>query len=329
MPIKSKRFLKRLISHIGVVFFAVAIWMLYVQLRKHSVTDILDSITQIPTMDIVFALAACAAGYLVLSCYDFLALKYIGKKLEWWKWMLAGLLGFAISNNAGNAAISGGAIRYRLYTRWRIRATEIVQMLTFSAVTYYLGASTVIAIGGMFLPKTGFADGGMMRFLFTACSAFLGAYYAVCLLLSGKKFSVGSATFKVPSIGTALSQFVVGTMDSIFAGLVLYFLARHVIDISIIEFIAIFVVAQAAGIFAQVPGGIGVFESVVMLAMPDWVDGAALFGCLVAFRIIYFLLPLAGVGTTFFIYEHYLRQRMMKWRMFSIHLYGAAKQRKK
>jgi len=261
---------------------------------------------------------ACVAGYLALSCYDFLALRYIGKKLAWWKWMLAGLLGFAISNNAGQAAISGGAIRYRLYTRWRIRASEIVKMLTFSGTTYFLGASTVVVFGYFLLPKGGLADSSMMQVLFGLGCIIIGFYFGSTFFFKGKSFKVGGVSFRVPSVKVALTQATLGVADSVFASLVLYFLSAHIINVPLIEFIAIFVVAQSAGIFAQVPGGIGVFESVVMLAMPSDVDRAALFGSLLAFRIISYLIPLFGVGATFFIYEHYLRKKMKKWRIFSI-----------
>ena len=304
-------------SHVGLFFFALAAWMIYSQLQKYSLTDILHSITRIPFKHVVWACFACLGGYLVLSCYDFLALRYIGKKLAWWKWMLAGMLGFAISNNAGSAAISGGAIRYRLYTRWRVRAGEIVKMLTFSGVTYYLGTSIVLVAGYLLLHREGIAAAGPMHVFCIVGSAFIGAYSSICAFFHGKTFKIGEIVFKIPSVKTELAQMVVGTLDSVLAGLVLYCLSFHFVKLPIIQFISIFAVAQSVGIFAQVPGGIGVFESIVLFSMPEGVDRAALFGSLLAFRIIYFVIPLVGIGSMFFIYEHYLRNTMKKWRMFS------------
>jgi uncharacterized membrane protein YbhN (UPF0104 family) len=300
------------------MFFLLAVCMLYWQLHKYSLSDILHSITEIPKINILWAVLACIAEYIVLSCYDFLALHYVGKKLSWWKWMLAGMMGFVISNNAGNAAISGAAIRYRLYTRWRIRTGEIVKMLTFSGFTYYLGAAFVVVCGYRMLPQDGFADTAFAGAMFVGCIVFLLVYFSLCTFFRGKTFRIGKLHFKVPNTGTAVTQTALGTTDSILAGLVLYFLTCHFANIPVIQFIAIFVIAQSAGIFAQVPGGIGVFESVVMLAMPDNIDRAVLFGSLIAFRIIYYLLPLMGVGTMFFIYESGLKNRMKKWKIFSV-----------
>jgi phosphatidylglycerol lysyltransferase len=175
-----------------------------------------------------------------------------------------------------------------------------------------------VVLGYFLLPKGGFVSSSLMQLLFAGCSAGVGAYFGACLFFKGKTFNVLSLTFRVPSLGTGLAQGALGVSDSILAGLVLYFLTMHATDISVVEFVCIFVIAQAAGVFSQVPGGIGVFESVFMVAMPDSADKAVLFGSLLAFRIIYYLIPLTGVGGMFFIYEHYLRQKMKRWLIFSL-----------
>ena len=114
MSAKTKRLFKKIISYSGIFFFALAAVMLWWQLREYSFIDIIHALIAIPPINLLMACVACFAGYLTLSLYDFLALRYVGGHVSWWKWMLAGMLGFAISNNAGHAVVSGGAIRYRL-----------------------------------------------------------------------------------------------------------------------------------------------------------------------------------------------------------------------
>lgn len=127
MSAKAKRLFKKIINYSGFFFFILAAVMLWWQLREYSLSDIIRALISIPWTNLIAACLACLAGYVALSLYDYLALRYIGARVSWWKWMLAGMLGFAISNNAGNAVVSGGAIRYRLYTRWRIRGGDIVK----------------------------------------------------------------------------------------------------------------------------------------------------------------------------------------------------------
>jgi len=135
MSPKIKRIVKRVMNWAGAVFFAMAAVALYSQLSRYTWVDIRGALDSIPALNFGYAAAACACAYLTLSMYDRLALGYIGRKLSWWKWMLTGFLAFAVSNNAGTAPVSGGAIRYRYYTRWKFRMYEIVEMITFSGFT--------------------------------------------------------------------------------------------------------------------------------------------------------------------------------------------------
>ena len=319
MSAKAKRLFKKIVSYSGFFFFILAAIMLWWQLREYTFSDIIHAIGDIPFVYLVAACVACFLGYVCLATYDYLALRYIGasNRVSWWKWMLAGMLGFAISNNAGNAVVSGGAIRYRLYTRWRITGGDIVKMITFSGLTFFLGASAIV-IAGYFLVPSDILDRSVgasfgINTLFIICTAAVLAYLAATLFFRKKHIKIGKIKFQVPTTATALAQILLGATDSILAGLVLYFCLLPFVEIPFGTYIGLFVIAQATGIFSQVPGGIGVFESIFLLALPDAVDKADIFGALLAYRIIYYLLPLIGVGGLFFIYEHWLRVRMKRW----------------
>lgn len=319
MSAKAKRILKKLISYSGIFFFILAAGMLWWQLHEYSFSDIVHALLDIPPINLIAACFACLLAYLALSMYDYLALNYVGEhgKVSWWKWMLAGMLGFAVSNNAGNAVVSGGAVRYRLYTRWRIRGGDIVKMLTISGFTYFLGAAAIVAVCYFFIPtdifdrSVGTAMG--LNTLFIVCAAALIAYFAMTLLFHGKSIRIGKLKFQIPSPQMALAQTSLGATDSILAGLVLYFCMRPFVHIPFGTFVGLFAVAQTTGVFSQVPGGIGVFESIFLIALPDTVDKADIFGALLAYRIIYYVLPLIGAGGLFFVYERWLRARMRRW----------------
>jgi phosphatidylglycerol lysyltransferase len=317
MPAKVKRIFKKILSWSGIFFFALAAGMLYWQLRNYSLVEIARTLWNIPLGNLVLALLSAFLGYVSLSIYDYLALRYVGKMVTWWKWMLAGMLGFAISNNAGHAVVSGSAIRYRLYTRWRIRGGEIVKIMTFSGFTYFMGSVATMVIGYFLAPRELFTQTTLGSIgiygLFLFSSASLGAYFAMTVLFRDKKIKIGSLDFKIPSTTAAMQQTLLGAIDSVFNGLVLYFVMIPFVDVPFGTFIGIFVIAQVAGVFSQVPGGIGVFETIFMMALPGDFNKAALFASLLAYRIIYFVLPLAGAGGLFFLYENGLRAKMKKW----------------
>ncbi len=317
MSAKTKRLVKKIISYSGIFFFILAAGMLWWQLRDYSLLDIAHAILDIPFTNLVAACIACLLGYLALSLYDYLALNYVGGHVSWWKWMLAGMLGFAISNNAGNAMVSGGAIRYRLYTRWRIRGGDILKMLTLSGITYFLGAAAIVVIGYFLIPRADLSESAGLTmglgWLFGICVTLLLVYFASTFIFNKKHIQIGQIKFQIPTPKTAFFQLILGISDSILASLVLYFCLTPFVQIPFGTFIGLFVVAQATGIFSQVPGGIGVFESIFLAALPDTIDKANIFGALLAYRIIYYVLPLIGVGSLFFIYERWLRARMKRW----------------
>jgi phosphatidylglycerol lysyltransferase len=72
---------------------------------------------------------------------------------------------------------------------------------------------------------------------------------------------------------------------------VLFVLLPHT-GISFSGFAAVFIIAIAAGVISNVPGGIGVFETVLLLLLPE-VPKDRLLGALVAYRVIYYFAPFA------------------------------------
>ncbi|MBO4672228.1 MAG: UPF0104 family protein [Alphaproteobacteria bacterium] len=318
MSARAKRIFKKIISYAGIFFFVLAAGMLWWQLRNYSFHDILDAIFAIPKRNLVAACVACFAGYLALALYDYLALNYVGGRVSWWKWMLAGMLGFAISNNAGHAVVSGGAIRYRLYTRWRITGGDILKMLTFSGFTYFLGCTAIVIIGFFLIPADVLeqSSGASMGLgaLFVFCLGVLLAYFGMTVFFHDKQVRIGQIIFKIPQTKTAFLQTILGITDSVLAGMVLYFCLIPFWHISFGTYIGLFVIAQTTGVFSQVPGGIGVFETIFLLALPPEVDKATVFGALLAYRIIYYVLPLLCVGSLFVLYERLLRAKIRQWR---------------
>lgn len=235
----------------------------------------------------------------------------MGRKLAAWKWIFAGFIGFSISNNAGHAIVSGGSIRYRLYTRWRFHASEIVRMVTFSGFTYLFGCFFLIILGYFLTPDHAFGEGSvskMTTLVTTIVSAVLLVLYFWATLFYKKPIIIKDVEFDTPSFKMALAQTFLGGADILLASLVLYFPLIPFIDIPFDVFIGVFIIAQVLGVFSQVPGGLGVFEGLFIFIIPGGSENAVkLFGALIAYRIIYYLLPLVISGIVLVGYESYLR----------------------
>ena len=320
---QTKKIFKKAVSWAGLFFFGLAAYMLYTQLSKYSLSDIKSAFMNIPARNLLLACVASFCGYVALSSYDFLALRYVGRKLAAWKWIFAGFIGFSVSNNAGHAIVSGGTIRYRLYTRWRFKGSEIVRMVTFSGFTYLVACFFLIIVGYFITPDHAFGDGSVSKLtteIVAAGSAIgLVGYFALSIFYK-KPLVIKGIEFDMPRLKMALAQVVIGAADILMASLVLYFPLTAFLDIPFDTFMGVFIIAQVLGTFSQVPGGLGVFEGLFMYIIPGDHNRAMLFGALLAYRIIYYLLPLVVSAIALFSYESYLKyvkkQKVEKIKLF-------------
>lgn len=318
MAFQTKRVLKKAVSWAGLFFFSLAAYMLYHQLSKYSLEDIKNALLDIPHKNLIMAGLASFGGYIALSSYDYLALRYIKRRVAIWKWVFAGFIGFSVSNNAGHAIVSGGTIRYRLYTRWRFRATEIVRMVTFSGFTYLVACFFLIIVGYLLTPSQAIGAGTVSKFTtqIVTLLSFVGllGYFGLSIFYK-KPIDVKGVSLDMPSFPMALAQMFLGAIDIVMASLVLYFVLIPFVHIEFMTFMGVFIIAQVLGVFSQVPGGLGVFEGLFMFIIPGDNDRLMLFGALIAYRIIYYLLPLIVSAIALVGYETYLgvrRRKMLK-----------------
>jgi uncharacterized membrane protein YbhN (UPF0104 family) len=70
-----------------------------------------------------------------------------------------------------------------------------------------------------------------------------------------------------------------------------------------------YLVAITTGLITHAPGGVGVFEAVMLASLPE-IDRATLFAALLAYRMVYFLIPLAIGMVLFALHEVDLRARV-------------------
>ncbi len=303
---KTSEILNKIVSWLGLFFFVLAVYMLYRQLSKYSIEELKASILNIPGKNLIYASIASFVGYIALSTYDYLALKYIKKRLRAWKWILTGFIGFSVSNNAGHAIVSGGAVRYRFYSRWRVKTSDIVKMVTFSGFTYLVACFFLIIIGYILTPSNAYGENNSTQistFITMILSVIGLAIYLWGSIYYKKSLIIKGVAFKMPNFKLALEQIFIGSIDIVMASLVLYSVLICFIEIDFGTFMGAYIIAQVLGVYSQVPGGLGVFELVFSNVLPGQDNQAILFGALIAYRIIYYLLPLLISGIVLMIYE--------------------------
>lgn len=283
---------------VGVVaslaLIAVALAALHNILAETRLADVLTRFRATSPLAVLIALLCTVGSYLVLTVYDVLGLRHIGKPQPYAKAALASFTSYTFSHNIGLSLITGGSIRYRIYSAVGLSATEIATLTAFCALTFGLGVVSILGLALVFEPAAIAAidslPPGVNRAIGFAVLLTVVAYGALTRFRS-EPLKLKNWALQLPSARTTVVQTVTGAIDICFAASALYFLLPPEADIAFAAFVGVFVAAMSVGLLSHSPGGIGVFETVIFLAMPG-VDQASLFGSLLVYRCIYYLLPL-------------------------------------
>ena len=281
--------------------FGAALWVLYHELRSFRYEDLAQYVETLSPGSLLLAFGLTALSYGAFIGHDALALRYVEHPLPYRRVALASLIGFGISNAAGQAWLTGGAVRYRLYRASGLSAVEIGRVVAFSVFTFWLG---YIAWGAVLFPlgvppvtSSALPASISLRALGWVCLAVLGLYLAWCAV----GWSVKS--FRPPLFWMALIQIALAIGRTALTGCVLYVLLWGTPGASYLQVLGAFVLAIAAGGLGMVPGAAGVLEAVVLLVLSPSLPTAPVVGALLAFRAIYYLLPLAAAAGAFALLE--------------------------
>lgn len=267
----------------------VAGYLVYRALNQYSWEDIQTSIAAIPRMNMALALAFAVCSYLCLTLFDFLGLRYVGKPLAYPRAALASFTSLSIGHNVGVAALSSGAVRYRFYARWGLNTEEIAKLIVFCGVTVGLGLITLAGLCLLMLPGTAGKIAGLgtaaSMALGLCCLAVSGGYLMLAAFVRGE-LKVRSWRFALPTPKLAALQVCVGTVNFAFVAACLHQLLGGAAGYMATT--AAYVVGNLTALVSHVPGGIGVLEAAISFLL----GSSASIGALIAFRVVYFFIPL-------------------------------------
>lgn len=268
--------------------FGAAMYFLYDALKDIHYRDVLVRIRSYAPATLALAGAATVINYFILTFYDVLALRYAERKLPYPKVAFASFLSYVFSYNVGLSLFGSSALRLRLYPAWGIEAGTVAKIVAFCAATFWLGLATM---GGGALLLAPPAAAVSWRYLGIVPVA-LVALYLVFSVRGGEGLHIRGIAIRLPSGRIAAAQVAVAALDWTFAALVLFLLMPRGIG-PFPSFLALYAVAQLAGAASHVPGGVGVFESIMVASLSRTTPPEALLGALLAYRGIYYLAPLS------------------------------------
>jgi phosphatidylglycerol lysyltransferase len=274
-------------------------------LREVSYAEVVQQIATQPVTALLLSGLATVLSYLVLTGYDFSALKYVGVQVRRTTVLLTSFIAYALGNTVGLGVLTGGAVRMRLYTAAGIDAARVAQAAAFNAGAFVIGM-TAFGAAGLLWGAPDVAE--LVRI-----PGWLLRAIAVLLLLAVAALVVAAARsreikilnrwpVRLPPPELAIRQLLISALDLSASAAALWFLLPANI-VSLPAFFAWYAMAVALGLLSHVPGGLGVFEAVILLACGGRAPPEQIIGALVLYRIIYYLLPLIAAAMLLAGYE--------------------------
>jgi len=281
---------------LSVAVIAIAATVLYRKLQGINLSKVLNALATVEYRDVAVAALLVAGGYFTLTFYDLFALRTIGRKdVPYRVAALAGFTSYSVGHNVGASVFTGGAVRYRIYSGWGLDAIEVAKICFIAGLTFWLGNITVLGFGFAYHPEAASAidllPGWINRILGIAALTILVAYvfwvWRTPRVIGRQNWEV-----RLPNGPLTLLQIVIGIIDLGFCALAMYMLVPNDPHMQFIDVAVIFITATLLGFASHSPGGLGVFDAAMLVALWQY-DTEELLAGLLLFRLLYYLIPFA------------------------------------
>lgn len=291
-----------LLAMVAMFIFFLAMRALYNLTQTVDLNEVLSALSSMPTSHLIIAFLVVAFGYVLLTLYDVIALRQIGKKLSYPSVALTSFTAYAISHTVGANLVTATGVRYRHYRQSGLENHEIANIVWLVSMAFTFGISTLIGLSLSIHPEItlqllsqldkslGFFDNALyIRGLGIAMLAVIVG----CIVLAGKHgrhLVLKGWRFDLPPAKILIQQIVISILDLSTVALVLYLLLPSTENVGYWETFSAFIQSIAVGILSHVPGGLGVFEVTMIAALPQ-VDKAQMLAVLLVFRLMYYIAP--------------------------------------
>jgi glycosyltransferase 2 family protein len=241
---------------------------------------------------ILLAFAFTALSYLALTGYDGLALRHIGVRVPYWLTALASFASYSVSFTLGFPLVTGGAVRFWLYSPAGLTAGNVASLTVVAGITFWLGMGLIVGVGFM-LTSDAVAEinhfNPLANQLIGLSVIGLLVVYLVWVGVMRWRGANIVGNFKLPGPILTFGQMALGVIDVCSAAAALYVLLPKDAVIGFPTFGTLYSFAAMLGIASHSPGGLGVFEATILQAVGGDVD--ALLASLLLFRGIYYIAP--------------------------------------
>ena len=293
--LRAARNHRRWIEVLAVLLLAaLGFFALRHMLAEITYRDLRTAIRSIPSSSLLACMALTATSYLALTFYDFNALRVIGKRLPWRKAAIASFTSYTLSHSLGLAILTGGSARYRVYRQEGLEPGDVGAVIAIASITFWSSVLLMAGLGlllgsGLNFPLIG--DTPVWQHILGALFVCLGLVAFLLRPAGVPALRVGSWSMPLPQPRQSLALAAAGIVDLVASSTALFVLVPDLATSLWPVLFAAYAIALIVSLISHIPGGMGVFEAVILAALPA--DRTGLLAALLVYRMIYYLAPLA------------------------------------
>ncbi|KKY80747.1 MULTISPECIES: lysylphosphatidylglycerol synthase domain-containing protein [Leclercia] len=288
----------------GLFFIAVAV-LLVIYAQKVDWEDVGKVIRDYNPWILASAFGLVIVSYLIYGCYDLLGRAYCGHKLAKRQVMLVSFICYAF-NLTLSTWVGGIGMRYRLYSRLGLPGSTITRIFSLSITTNWLGyillGGVIFTAGVVQLPDHWYIDQGTLRIIGIVLLAMIAFYLWACAFAKRRHMTIKGQKLVLPSWKFALAQMAISAANWMAMGVIIWMLIGE--DVNYFFVLGVLLVSSIAGVIVHIPAGIGVLEAVfIALLAGEHVSHGKIIAALLAYRVLYYFLPLALATVGYLILE--------------------------
>jgi uncharacterized membrane protein YbhN (UPF0104 family) len=275
------------------VFLVLVGWLLWRQARTWDWREVRSALAGLDAATIATCVGLAVLSFALYAGYELLARRYIGHRLSRARTALIAIMSYAFNLNIGTL-VGGAGFRFRLYSRSGLKPAVIARLVAFCIVTNWVGyvllAGALFAFGSLPIPdELHLGRTGLRALGFALLAAALG-YLAACALVRKRELGLKWFVLELPTLRVALVQFALSLPNWLALATIMWLLLGQEVPYALV--LGALLLGAIAGALAHVPGALGVLEAVYLAVLGGSVSTAKIAAALIAYRVIYYLLPL-------------------------------------
>lgn len=275
------------------LFFLALIVLFTMLAQRIEWNEVFDTLADFKMRTLIIASGVTLLSFLTYASYDLIGRTYIRQDLTWKQILPVGVISYAFNLNL-SAWVGGIAMRFRLYSRLGVSKSNIAKILGLSLTTNWFGymliAGIVFSSGLVRMPpgwklSTAALQGvGILLLLVSV------GYLAACRFSRRREWSIRGVEINLPSLRMAILQLFLGALNWSLMAAVIFTLLPSKLDYPLV--LGVLLISAIAGVITHIPAGLGVLEAVFVALLQHEASRGSLVAGLLAYRAIYFILPL-------------------------------------